>query len=505
MDMKVFAGADAEALVLSQISQHSSGIEVTLARYSARSAVSAWMEVLRGVEELINIPQFELEDEQRVQALRSLPMQSLTPQLIESLQNLLAARFTSGVAHRFIYILLRSAAIIPTFQQSGLVRDLDFRTLDDVIDYFQSRRRQMVALLYWMPNACSGSELVDEFDAMNIFLPIVEYSCVNLSTFYRDLVLLRIYPNFVITTNDVACERSETYDLLDQSSLEPERVGITEVSRKNIDPSILINRMKVDPRRVFSVPELCNNLLEMEATFAEFKLGETAFGTMCRFIVACAQNSRDEYYIELNSREFRDLIKLCGISTSVQRCLVYSGENYATAINSFSPFIDLKNSFLTTVPLLIRFAYNYKTICLNKIKRFQIRSGYLFEDQVKSILAEQGLILSGIKRIDHKEFDVVATKDGIIYNIQCKNNLIDITRIETNPVLFSRYNKRLERYYEKSLIKEENREELLKKTLGLQRVKHIILSKFPLATKNPQILAFREIREFSVRYCEMQC
>jgi len=70
---------------------------------------------------------------------------------------------------------------------------------------------------------------------------------------------------------------------------------------------------------------------------------------------------------------------------------------------------------------------------------------------VKDALNEQGFFVSDVKRIERKEFDVVATKDGVVYNVQCKNNLVDLTRMEENPNLFARYNRRLDRYYADAL------------------------------------------------------
>lgn len=155
---------------------------------------------------------------------------------------------------------------------------------------------------------------------------------------------------------------------------------------------------------------------------------------------------------------------------------------------------------MTTVTLLSRFAYSWKTFCLNRIKRFQIRSGYIFEDEVKKALAHQNFVIHAIKRIGGREFDVVATKGNVIYNVQCKNNLVDLARMEQDPKLFARYNLRLDKYYAQALRKEEERENLLLTKLGLSAVKHVVLSKFPLATKNLRVMAFREISQFSSRF-----
>lgn len=410
MSIRILTGADAENSVLNQIHGHAACIEESLSVLSARSAVSAWIQAIRGIEEFINIPRFELEDKRQISTLLSMRIDNLSPPQVDNLENMLTDRFGSATAQRFVHTLHRSVAISKVFQNSRLVVAKNLWTLADVVDYFHSRKRQMLALLYWMPKACIGSKPVDAFDALNVFLPIVEHSCVSLSSLYRDLVHIRVYEDFTLTIGDDWCTRSHTFDVLDSSSLEPERMGITEVSDDSVDLSILENRMKVDARRVFSVPELCNELLSMEASYAEFQLGGTAFGAMCKFVVTCAQHAQDDYYIELNADEFRKIMTLCELSVTAQRHLVYDGADYTAAVNSFAPFVAVDGALLTTVTLLSRFAYNYKTVCLNKIKRFQIRSGFIFERQVKDALAEQGFLVFDIKRIDHKEFDVAISK-----------------------------------------------------------------------------------------------
>ncbi|YCM44294.1 hypothetical protein V2O64_23605 [Verrucomicrobiaceae bacterium 227] len=132
----------------------------------------------------------------------------------------------------------------------------------------------------------------------------------------------------------------------------------------------------------------------------------------------------------------------------------------------------------------------------------QIRSGFIFEKSVKESLIAQGFYVTDITRINRKEFDVVATLDNVIYNVQCKNNLIDLSKIEGSPKLFARYNRRLERAYEAALLKEENRENLLKEKLGLSDIKHFVLSRFPIATTNPRVLAFLAVDQF--RQCAVR-
>ncbi|MBZ0092574.1 MAG: hypothetical protein K8F27_10175 [Sulfuricellaceae bacterium] len=146
--------------------------------------------------------------------------------------------------------------------------------------------------------------------------------------------------------------------------------------------------------------------------------------------------------------------------------------------------------------LLSRFLYHWKSICLNRIRRFQIRSGFLLEDSVKIALSQQGFTVTDVKRINRKEFDVVAVLGRVIYNVQCKNNLVDLSRIESNATRFARYNRQLDRYYAQALAKEEGREQLLKDRLGLADIRHAVVSRFPIATTNPRIIPYSRIGRF---------
>lgn len=101
--------------------------------------------------------------------------------------------------------------------------------------------------------------------------------------------------------------------------------------------------------------------------------------------------------------------------------------------------------------------------------------------------------MTDIKRINRKEFDVVATHDGVVYNFQCKNNWIDLAKIEADRSLFVRYNRSLIRYYRRALAKEEKREHLLKSALGLDRIEHYVISRFPVICTDPKIISYNQI------------
>ena len=108
-------------------------------------------------------------------------------------------------------------------------------------------------------------------------------------------------------------------------------------------------------------------------------------------------------------------------------------------------------------------------------------------------------MVQDIVRINRQEFDVVTVREGIIWNVQCKNNFVDLESVDSDAAAFARYNCSLVRSYERALKKEYNREHLLSKKLLLENVQHMIVSRFPVVTDNSRIVVFSRITNFTQR------
>lgn len=181
----------------------------------------------------------------------------------------------------------------------------------------------------------------------------------------------------------------------------------------------------------------------------------------------------------------------------LERLLVNTPSDYVTSSNAFEPFLDLGYTVISNVNLLSRFLYAFKNVHLDSRRRFQIHAGFIFEDMVRRDLSGMGFQVTDIKRINRKEFDVVATHSGTIYNFQCKNNWIDLSKIEAKRALYVRYNRMLTNYYTRALAKEVKRECLLKAELGLERVEHYVVSRFPVITTDARIVNYNQLGKLS--------
>jgi hypothetical protein len=219
---------------------------------------------------------------------------------------------------------------------------------------------------------------------------------------------------------------------------------------------------------------------------------------MAALVVSLSRRCRDDYVVAIGKSKLRTLLRAQrGVDVDVfERLLVNRPSvDYAPSTNAFEPFIDVGDAVVSNVNLLSRFLYSFKNIHLGSRKRFQIHAGFIFEDAVKRDLERMGFALTNIKRINRKEFDVVTTLGGVIYNFQCKNNWIDLAKVESDRKLYVRYNRALANYYAKALVKEEKRENLLKGKLGLDKVEHYVISRFPVIASDPRIICYNKIND----------
>jgi hypothetical protein len=162
-------------------------------------------------------------------------------------------------------------------------------------------------------------------------------------------------------------------------------------------------------------------------------------------------------------------------------------------MNTMALIVEVDGQLEGNVALLSRFLDAFKKLHLAGRRRFVIHSGFIFEDMVKRDLAGMGFDVKPIKRLNRREFDVVAVRGGTIYNPQCKNNAFDLSQIEAEPRRVAAANRQLLAYYRGALQKEQARQGLLQAELGLMKIKHYLISRFPVLTDNPAIIPFNAL------------
>ncbi|MER8746125.1 hypothetical protein NKH54_24095 [Mesorhizobium sp. M1004] len=496
MSPTTLTGQKARDLIESQLDQHAGGILKALAPFEPIAAVDAWLKTLRAVEELINLPG-ELDDDVLKRALLTLSLSAgtISPRRRKFVLHHLGYLHGTDFAQRQTTLLPQLSAMQRSFAMHGMLpAAIGLSTVANAIGYLQSRRRHLVSLLYLMPATCKGTAPITVLDALTRMLPQAEVSGTTVTGLLQQRAVSELHDDFAVSLHPHGFTASHSYDTLDGMFLEAERVPIIEIASA-AQPNEL---EPLRPDRVFSASELRNNIALTEAAFSEFALDKTAFAGLAALVRELSYLVEDDFWVTLSPAELNTLADRHGVSILHRQSLTASGTTFVSALNSYAAFVPVGSELRGNVTLLSRFLYNFKNVCLYGKRRFQIRSGFIFEQRIKDELTQQGFTVQPIKRIDRKEFDVIATRDGVIFNVQCKNNLVDSSWIDLDPVRFIRTNRTLERYYERAIAKERSREQLLRDHLGLDRVEPFVITRFPIVTTNPRILPLARIQEFSV-------
>lgn len=487
-------GAAVQTEAMRMLAHSRASIEAYLAPFEPRSTFEVWFSTFRGIEELINLPG-ELQGEMLLDEIERLALLDMSGVLraLPSVKAGLESRFSRLVATRLVHTLMQLHAIATSFAMHQLPAAQEMVTVGTAIGYLQSRRRHLLALLHTIPGVCRGAKRLHELDGLNQFLYLIETAGLGTTSMHHNLMLARVYPDFALDVDEGGILASHGFNGLDSLFLEPERTAINEMA--DVDFSG-VKRVSVNRRLIFSKAELENNLALIAAAYAEFNLHETSYGQLAAFIRSLLPLVVDEYFVRLTVKRFDELCSEHRLPDTLKKALVVEGPDYVDNTSTYAPFTRVGGDLVTSITLLTRFANHWKNVCLNRVRRYQIRSGFIFEKSVKAELRAQGFNVTEIKRVERAEFDVVATLDGVIYNVQCKNNLVDLNRIEADVRRFVRYNGSLEHAYRKALEKERGREHLLLRELGLTEIKNFVVSRFPVATQNPRVLSYGEISRF---------
>lgn len=500
-------GDEARELLLSQINEHNSGLLSVLGKYRAKDIIPTWHETIRAIEEFINVPLFGIDDENAVERLLSVRLDEsfmLNPSLVLNRTTaLLSPHVDAETVERFRQLMAQISAIRSAFVMAGqpsFGAGITLDTVSEAMAYLQSRRRHFVALLYLMPRACKGDQKLASLNALNVLLPLVEHSCVTITSLHLKLALVDAVPEFSLEVDSVGGLASHWLETLDMGFLDPERVAMAAMNELRDDQVSAPDQEPVDPMKIFSGAELRNSIKLLGATYEAFGLNDSDFATMAAVVISLSRRCRDDYVVAIGKPKLRALLKAQrGMDAGkLERLLVNkpSGD-YAPNTNAFEPFIDVGDAVVSNVNMLSRFLYAFKNVHLESRRRFQIHAGFIFEDMVRRELQRMGFNVTDIRRINRKEFDVVTTVGDVIYNFQCKNNWVDLTKVESNRTLYVRYNRALANYYAKALEKERRRESLLKDTLGLEKAEHYVISRFPVITLNERIVCYNKIQHLA--------
>jgi len=221
----ILTASAAEEALVGRIALQEQQIADALAPYEPLSATYTWFDTLRAIEECINLITVDWNDEDFERDLISLPLAQFqqVPGRLATVRQRIKARFGEKFCNRFSNLLIQGMSIAMAFASHGFMEvAAGFRTVGTMMGYFQSRRRHFVGLLHMLPSACRGPQVLAPLDTLNIFLPIIELSAVQMMGAQNALIVKLARAKLGLPE----CESSEIA-MLDNLFLESERARIS--------------------------------------------------------------------------------------------------------------------------------------------------------------------------------------------------------------------------------------------------------------------------------------
>lgn len=487
-------------LFTKSIKYHLDTFYTTISDYDPKYLYSHWRSIVRSIDEIINIP-MELSDETEVNLFLGLDFNFLDSSNLPKLKvvlEILENRFEKKVAIRFQQLAMMCMAIDTSYQTQGIFNQqgngLRLNNTQNAIAYLQSRRAYYVTTLGLIPKIARGNKVIDYIDTLNFLQYPMDSCLVNITTAYYNLLLNNCLSDFEMDSDGTIAKRNFEYDHLEGFFMEPERLSLLD--QMELRPGIVVSKQMLPKsnNKLFSFSEVANAMALFEGAFDKYKIqNNLEYKELSLFMYEIAIFLKDDFHIIIDEDIFNNIaakynsLKLFNIS-----------DDYFENLNNYSPFQKVEGQFYTTVVLLTRFVYRTLSQSLLKNRTFQIHSGFIFEDKVSKILETKGFKPTGITRINRKEFDLITIKDNKVFNFQCKNNYIDISRVNYDYKTIGRFNQQLCRYYESAIIKEENRENLIKSKTGISDIEHFVVSRYPVITRNEKIINFTDLDKWNL-------
>lgn len=310
---KVAAGEEAHALIARMLDEHEGGVRKTLCRYDRGSAIAAWHEVLRGVEEFLNVLWFGVPPGPDRDWLMACPLGGeilVDPARMPRIEAVVGRGHDHGVVHRFRRTVVQLAEADRVFKErgirpTGLPNGIDTIGAGEV--YLQSRRRHFVSLFYAMSSGCTGSDPLDVVLAFPTLACVVEHSCATITGLHQRRLLLEVYPDFTMTLTPNGYAGNRSFDELEANYLEAERASIVAMAEQRPDMIAPFRREVCPADEVFSAEELRNNVRALGAAYAAFG-DDAGFASMARIIVALSRRCEDDYFVRLPRTELESIL-----------------------------------------------------------------------------------------------------------------------------------------------------------------------------------------------------
>ncbi len=490
---KVLEGKELDEFFEGQIVSLKDEFLKFVSQFDATDLFHKWREFIRHIDELCNITSLTTLEEDNLLMKCSINILN-DPNFGKTLE-IVGRRYGIGVQQRFLKSCQMLSALNIAYAINGQHWNC-CRTLGEAFARCQAMRLYYVTMLLFIPQYCKGDRKVPFRDVLNVFQPMIDKCLVNIRTSYNALLVNKSIDDFKATPHTFGLSFNFDFNHLEEEYLEPIRMSIVDVMIHK-QPSLGYYKAHRGVHELYGYEELEDGIYLTSSAFDPFGINDMSeYQEMVGLAHDLKLFLRDDYDFIVPENDFHQLRQ-----KYPHLNLWCDSDDFDEMLNSRPAFIKFENMFYSTVLLYQRYMVNEEMCLLNNKRRFQIVSGFVFEKEVKHVLGEFDFEIKNIKRINHKEFDVVCIKDDCIYNFQCKNNEVSISQ-QGNDWFKKTCDKirTLNKTYETALKKEDDREYLLKDKLKLDEIKNFVICRYPIITRNLRIINFNNLRVWLLKH-----
>src|SRR5690606_22493308 len=155
--------------------------------------------------------------------------------------------------------------------------------------------------------------------------------------------------------------------MLDALSLEPERARIIDMPLTEAGVEILKSKESLQADRLFSAAELRNDILAIEAAYAEFDLACSEFPVAAALVRQLSTQYVDrDYWVAISPSDLSVLLNQIGAPSNLRMALINSTPSYMGCLSTYAPLVLVDGIYRSTVALLSRFIYHWRARCLDR-------------------------------------------------------------------------------------------------------------------------------------------
>ena len=224
-------GTELEAYLTKEQEYHQHALTKHISRYEKKCFIENLKELIRTIEEFINL-QLEIDNDEDLQLFLAFDNSNFSFSIsqINVICNRLEKQFDQGVINRLKSIMLMNIALYNGYKISGMHESIYQKIKDNkhAILYYQSNRKNYIDLLTLGYNYCQGKIKFPFIDTLNQIQYTVDtcFGCI-INAYYNRLSYYCL-DNFSIDYSFDPYKASYHFENLDNLYLEPQRLGLIE-------------------------------------------------------------------------------------------------------------------------------------------------------------------------------------------------------------------------------------------------------------------------------------